>query len=232
MPYIITCTTNKKNNSTYKNIRSLMDNNVTYGVAKFLSYRDALAEMENILENEYDAEYDLDKSFFVNEECVYKIGDKSFFVEGKYYEVIDVDCIDVGYEYCNECEDESEIVNYFAPQRCQNCGKFNLPCSICENQNCSCCPLKYALNYAIENEIEIVFDNDGLRVDGVYLTPIESFINEGNMNILVGRTVFWLDPCFKDNREHTSYWYKVVSVNGDILTLENCTECLITECYI
>ena len=60
MPYIITCTTNVKNNSTYKNIRSLMDNNIIYEVAKFVSYRDALSEMENILEKEYDAEYDLD----------------------------------------------------------------------------------------------------------------------------------------------------------------------------
>ena len=48
------------------------------------------------------------------------------------------------FEYCPHCEDEVEIKRVFKAQKCPNCGKVILPCSMCDHDKvkCSECPLK------------------------------------------------------------------------------------------
>lgn len=59
-------------------------------------------------------------------------------------------------EFCSDCEYESEMVDEFIPQPCENCGVILLPCRICTDLqdahkelfgynviSCSNCPFDY-----------------------------------------------------------------------------------------
>lgn len=50
-------------------------------------------------------------------------------------------------EYCPHCDSMVDLSNEFKVQRCPNCGKWNVPCSICPLDQCSSrCPLeRYAI---------------------------------------------------------------------------------------
>ncbi len=48
----------------------------------------------------------------------------------------------VVWEYCPHCGDEVELDEIFKPQACSTCGEQILPCNICEEKNCSKCPLE------------------------------------------------------------------------------------------
>lgn len=50
-------------------------------------------------------------------------------------------------EWCADCDHVVDIANEFRVQKCPNCGKWLVPCSICPLENCSKhCPLeRYAI---------------------------------------------------------------------------------------
>lgn len=48
----------------------------------------------------------------------------------------------VVWELCPHCGDEVELDRIFKAQSCHACGEQILPCSICEQDNCSKCPLE------------------------------------------------------------------------------------------
>jgi len=103
---------------------------------------------------------------------------------------------------------------------------------MCEDMCCNNCPLAELLECANEGGYEIVFDNDILCVDGTHLTCLEDFVTDENTNYFIGRKVFWLDPCFLRKGMHTSTWAIIESIEGDIVTFTNGTECFLNECYI
>lgn len=49
---------------------------------------------------------------------------------------------------------------------------------------------------------------------------------------LIGRRVFWLDPCAFDEREHTSDWKIITDIEDGIITLDEATEVYVSECYM
>ena len=201
----------------------------------FTSFAEGEDALIKLLGKVYDIEKNTDEGVVLYEEKIYHKGSGYCVVQGTTF-ALDAEedyfkylpC----YEYCNECDNESELVNYFAPQRCTDCGRFMLPCNLCEEMSCDNCPLAELLECAKESNCEIVFDNDTLRVDDTYLTCIEEFINIFNIKYFIGRKVFWLDPCFFRKEYHTSTWATIESIEGDIVTLDNGTECFLNECYI
>lgn len=57
--------------------------------------------------------------------------------------IIDTEMVDQTIsELCPHCNSEVEIQATFKAQRCPTCGKTILPCSICEQSECSACLLK------------------------------------------------------------------------------------------
>lgn len=58
-----------------------------------------------------------------------------------------VDASELTEEYCPHCDEVCDLANEFKVQKCPNCGKWLVPCSICPLQNCSKhCPLeRYAM---------------------------------------------------------------------------------------
>ena len=71
-------------------------------------------------------------------------------------------------------------------------------------------------------------------VNNLYLQNLDLFylydlvVNDS----LIGRKVFWLDPCALDNREHTSDWKTITDIEDGVITLDNATEVYVSECYI
>lgn len=47
----------------------------------------------------------------------------------------------------------------------------------------------------------------------------------------VGDEVFWIDPCYWDNDEHTSRWAEITDIQGEIIVLDYNTEVLVGELY-
>ena len=200
------------------------------------SYLDALAELEKIIEKEYDAELNND-AYYINNEMVYKVGTKQFTYEGFTYKVECDD--DFLFEWCPECEDEAKLLPYFAPQFCE-CGHILLPCSMCENTPCSKCPLENLKKYMEETHNEIVFDRGVLRLNGRYMRDLADVLNSDyNGHLYSGRKVFWVDPCFHSAEEHTSDWKEIDSVYFEdeevysgTIKFKDGTEAYIIECYI
>ena len=200
------------------------------------SYLDALAELEKIIEKEYDAELNND-AYYINNEMVYKVGTKQFTYEGFTYKVECDD--DFLFEWCPECEDEAKLIPYFAPQFCE-CGHILLPCSMCENTPCSNCPLENLKKYMEETHNEIVFDRGVLRLNGRYMRDLADVLNSDyNGHLYSGRKVFWVDPCFHSAEEHTSDWKEIDSVYFEdeevysgTIKFKDGTEAYIIECYI
>ena len=199
------------------------------------SYLDALAELEKIIEKEYDAELK-DGAYYINNEMVYKIGTNQFTYEGFTFKAEWDE--DVQYEWCPECDDEAKLIPYFAPQFCE-CGHILLPCSMCENTPCSKCPLENLKKYMEETHNEIVFDRGVLRLNGKYMRNLADVLNSDyNAYLYSGRKVFWVDPCFHRAEEHTSDWKEIDSVyfEDDVysgtIKFKDGTEAYIAECYI
>lgn len=91
----------------------------------------------------------------------------------------------------------------------------------------------------LKNPIGEVFENFRvcskgyyLNVDGLYLKNLDSFDLFDLMKDIIGRKVFWLDPCALRGDEHTSGWREITEIDGDIVFLDNDTEVFINECYI
>jgi hypothetical protein len=145
------------------------------------------------------------------------------------YEDLFYDAIDntICFEWCQNCEDEVILVNYFAPQICPNCKKVILPCNICEKR-VSNCPLADLKKYVEETNNEIVFEDEILRVNGKYL---KSLPDVDDTNVYIGKKIFWLDPCFLRKEYHTSDWKEIADVKGDIVICTDDTEVLLDECY-
>lgn len=67
------------------------------------------------------------------------------------------------------------------------------------------------------------------------------FLNDENRGLMhlfpytrpkVGDNVFWVDPCFWRGEKHTSRWGIVTDISGDMITIDNNTEVLLTELYL
>lgn len=168
----------------------------------------------------------------IDEYCVDNNIHDDFYVEDVFYrsyEDLFYDAIDdtICFEWCQNCEDEVILVNYFAPQICPKCKKVILPCNICE-ECVSNCPLADLKKYIEETDIEIVFENEILRVNGKYL---KSLPDVANPKVYIGKEIFWLDPCFLRKEYHTSDWKEIADVKGDIVICTDDTEVLLDECY-
>ncbi len=145
------------------------------------------------------------------------------------YEDLFYDAINdtICFEWCQNCENEVILVNYFAPQICPICKKVTLPCNMCEVCVTNC-PLADLKKYAEETNNEIVFEDEILRVNGVYL---KSLPDVANPKVYIGKKIFWLDPCFLRKEYHTSDWKEIADVKGDIVICTDDTEVLLDECY-
>lgn len=168
----------------------------------------------------------------IDEYCVDNDIHDDFYVEDVFsrsYEDLFYDAIDdtICFEWCQNCENEVILVNYFAPQICPICKKIILPCSLCE-VCVSNCPLADLKKYVEETNNEIVFEDEILRVNGKYL---KSLPDVDDTNVYIGKKIFWLDPCFFDKEYHTSDWKEIADVKGDIVICTDDTEVLLDECY-
>jgi hypothetical protein len=167
--------------------------------------------------DDYCLDYDLHDDFDADEPY-----NRSY--EDLFYDAIDDT---ICFEWCQNCENEVILVNYFAPQICPSCGKIILPCNMCEG--CvSNCPLADLKTYIEETNTEIVFEDEVLRVNGKYLKNVSSI---DKPKYLIGKEVFWLDPCFLRKEYHTSDWKEIADVKGDIVICTDDTEVLLNECY-
>ena len=168
----------------------------------------------------------------IDEYCVDNNIHDDFYVEDVFYrsyEDLFYDAIDdtICFEWCQNCEDDIILVNYFAPQICPICKKVTLPCNMCEVCVTNC-PLADLKKYAEETNNEIVFENEILRVNGTYL---KSLPDVANPKVYIGKEIFWLDPCFLRKEYHTSDWKEIADVKGDIVICTDGTEVLLDECY-
>lgn len=145
------------------------------------------------------------------------------------YEDLFYDAIDdtISFEWCQNCEDDIILVNYFAPQICPICKKVILPCNMCE-ECVNNCPLADLKKYVEETNNEIVFENEILRVNGVYLKSLPDVVDT---KVYIGKKIFWLDPCFLRKEYHTSNWKEIADVKGNIVICTDDTEVLLDECY-
>ena len=136
------------------------------------------------------------------------------------------------YEYCNHCEDEVKLEGVLLPQFCPDCGKVVVPCgALCESMNCSNCPIQAHIDYIKSSGYEIIpFDDEVIRVNGKTFERLDCV---DNMDYYVGRMIFWLDPCFWDNREHTSDRALLMEIcNEEMAILSNNAEVFLNEIYV
>ena len=73
-------------------------------------------------------------------------------------------------------------------------------------------------------------DNFNLKVDGKIMLPLSVY--SYSKYDIVGRKVFWLDPCAFNGREHSSDWKTISAVKFDIIVFDDDTECYLEECFI
>lgn len=193
---------------------------------------DAFKAFEDFIMKKLDAEFnENDNSFYINEERVCHIGDYEFTVNGITYGITNIyDITNNIDEYCPNCDSEVQLVNFFAPQRCPSCGDIQLPCCLCD-ECVSPCPLLALKAYLQERDIEIVFIDNKIRVNGVFLQDLD-YIYNGHKEKFIGRKVFWLDPRFDKKDVHTSDWKTIKDINNDIVIFTDDTEVWISECYI
>lgn len=50
------------------------------------------------------------------------------------------------YEWCPHCANEVTLIPVLLAQRCPECGKWVVPCSICENDENRDCEVEYQAN--------------------------------------------------------------------------------------
>lgn len=181
------------------------------GLTDFIEGRISDAIDEYCVDNDMHDDFNLEEVFY-----------RSY--EDLFYDAIDDT---ICFEWCQNCESEVILVNYFAPQICPHCKKVILPCNMCEGCVTNC-PLADLKEYTEETNNEIVFENEILRVNGVYL---KSLPDVANPKVFIGKEIFWLDPCFLRKEYHTSDWKEIADVKGDILICTDDTEVLLDECY-
>ena len=96
------------------------------------------------------------------------------------------------------------------------------------------------LSNPLDSDIKLKVSSDEYTLnvkDGVndlYLQNLDLFYLYDLVrdNSLIGRKVFWLDPCAFDNREHTSDWKTITDIEDGVITLDNATEVYVSECYM
>lgn len=236
--YIIKVTKHIMNGAiptSISSILSLTKTQITYKLNEGEVYYhklDAYRALEDYITRNLNGEFnDTDNWFYINNEKVYQLGCSKFIYDGIIYEITTDDDDTIAYEYCNECGNEQRIINAFVPQVCKECGKILLPCNMCE----SCvkdCPLAELTNYLSETGIEIVPIPNSfayIRIDGVYFHSVKWIEDRKN---LVGRKVFWVDPCFYKRKKHTSDWKTIKTITDEMVRFTDGTEALLTECYI
>lgn len=231
--YILTYTTNicAYNAKSTDNILFANGGLITIQLFKeVFDYQEACKKLEDYIVKHLDAEYnDDDAHYYINNEKVYGIGKNGFTYGGITYKIEYIfDYESICDEYCPECECDQVLVDYFAPQFCPNCGDIMLPCNLCE-QCVAKCPLNNLLEYIKETKNEIVFVRGAMRLNGVFYQNLNYVKVHGN---LIGRKVFWLDPCFFNKELHTSEWKEIKKIKGNIILFADGTEALFNECYI
>lgn len=96
------------------------------------------------------------------------------------------------------------------------------------------------LSNAVDSDIKLKVSSDDCvlnvqdDVSDLYLQNLDLFYlyDLVRNNSLIGRKVFWLDPCAFDDREHTSDWKTITEIEDGIITLDDATEVYPSECYI
>lgn len=146
---------------------------------------------------------------------------------------------DAEYDETNECEKVNEELVYLdGNTECIFDGMFFFIREKKENKKVKTKWVK--LSNPLDSDIKLKVSDDDYTLnvkDGVndlYLQNLDLFylhdliVNDS----LIGRKVFWLDPCAFDNREHTSDWKTITDIENGVITLDNATEVYISECYM
>lgn len=145
---------------------------------------------------------------------------------------------DAEYDETNECEKINEELVYLdGNTECIFNGMFFF---IREKKEKKVKTKWVKLSNPLDSDIKLKVSDDEYTLnvkDGVnnlYLQNLDLFylydlvVNDS----LIGRKVFWLDPCALDNREHTSDWKTITDIEDGVITLDNATEVYVSECYI
>ena len=146
---------------------------------------------------------------------------------------------DAKYDETNKCEKvNDELVYLDGNTECIFDGMFFFIREKKENKKVKTKWVK--LSNPLDSDIKLKVSDDEYTLnvkDGVndlYLQNLDLFylydliVNDS----LIGRKVFWLDPCALDNREHTSDWKIITDIEDGVITLDDATEAYVSECYI
>lgn len=146
---------------------------------------------------------------------------------------------DAEYDETNNCEKVNEELVYLdGNTECIFDGMFFFIREKKENKKVKTKWVK--LSNPLDSDIKLKVSDDDYTLnvkDGVndlYLQNLDLFylydliVNDS----LIGRKVFWLDPCALDNREHTSDWKTITDIEDGVITLDDATEAYVSECYI
>ena len=146
---------------------------------------------------------------------------------------------DAEYDETNNCEKVNEELVYLDGNlECIFDGMFFFIREKKENKKVKTKWVK--LSNPLDSDIKLKVSDDEYTLnvkDGIndlYLQNLDLFylydliVNDS----LIGRKVFWLDPCALDNREHTSDWKTITDIEDGVITLDNATEVYVSECYI
>jgi hypothetical protein len=146
---------------------------------------------------------------------------------------------DAEYDETNKCEKVNEELVYLdGNMECIFDGMFFFIRKKKENKKVKTKWVK--LSNPLDSDIKLKVSEDEYTLnvkDGVndlYLQNLDLFylydliVNDS----LIGRKVFWLDPCAFDNKEHTSDWKTITDIEDGVITLDNATEVYVSECYI
>ena len=146
---------------------------------------------------------------------------------------------DAEYDETNKCEKVNEELVYLdGNTECIFDGMFFFIREKKENKKVKTKWVK--LSNPLDSDIKLKVSDDDYTLnvkDGVndlYLQNLDLFylhdliVNDS----LIGRKVFWLDPCAFDNREHTSDWKTITDIEDGVITLDDATEAYVSECYI
>lgn len=146
---------------------------------------------------------------------------------------------DAEYDETNECEKVNDELVYFDGNT--ECIFDGIHFFIMEKKENKKTNTKWVeLSNPLNSDIKLKVSNDESTLnvqDGVndlYLQNLDLFYlyNLVRDNSLIGRKVFWLDPCAIDEREHTSDWKIITDIEDGVITLDNATEVYVNECYI
>lgn len=146
---------------------------------------------------------------------------------------------DAEYDETNKCEKVNEELVYLdGNTECIFDGMFFFIREKKENKKVKTKWVK--LSNPLDSDIKLKVSDDEYTLnvkDGVndlYLQNLDLFYLHDlvNDNSLIGRKVFWLDPCALDNREHTSDWKTITDIEDGVITLDDATEAYVSECYM